>query len=185
MNKNSSILKDTKLSLNVQHLAIEDYESLIQFINHSALNSLNISDEDLFKLRVLFVVYVLIQFSCCLILLVLNNWDTIVYRARLKRTLSVDEFVRKVELEKSTSSYLRKIIRREKESTAKNEDERGKSHLNDDKNIDIDKSSYFGFRLSQPESFLRLITYDEQRDSIFVPFYSTSFTQRRVNNDKG
>lgn len=184
MNKNSSILKDTKLSLNVQHLAIEDYESLIQFINHSALNSLNISDEDLFKLRVLFVVYVLIQFSCCLILLVLNNWDTIVYRARLKRTLSVDEFVRKVELEKSTSSYLRKIIRREKESTDQ-QTRRGKSHLNDDKNIDIDKSSYFGFRLSQPESFLRLITYDEQRDSIFVPFYSTSFTQRRVNNNKG
>jgi hypothetical protein len=103
--------QEKKLAFADNHRAMNDFQELFEFILPVRENGLNLDDSDLYQLKLYLTCYCLIQFTCCLTLLILNNWHYILefydaYSVRkrdgqltrkLKKTLSVIEFLNKYE----------------------------------------------------------------------------------------
>lgn len=88
----------------VEHRALENLEELFEFFLPLADNGLNLNPTDLFDFKILLAIFFILQFTCCFLLLILNNWHYIalwscsnrkIYSKKLKNTLSVINFLNK------------------------------------------------------------------------------------------
>ncbi|CAF0811755.1 unnamed protein product [Brachionus calyciflorus] len=88
------------------HRVVNDFDDLIDFALPLVNENFNLSHEDLFYLRCFLLIYFILQFICCLLLFVLNNWHYIalwydtfkrrgIYPKKFKNTLSVMNFSNK------------------------------------------------------------------------------------------
>lgn len=130
-----------------QHGIIRDYESLLELImprrRTSATgesNPLNLSPVDLYEMRLMMIGLFVFQFTCCVLLMLLNNWHTIVdlwARRPIRRTLSVLEFERKVNAERTRLKQLyseRQAKKREKMAVEQQQHQQQQETCNDDDN---------------------------------------------------
>lgn len=93
-------------SFSAEHRALDDLEELFEFVLPLADNVLNLNSVDIFSFKILLVFFFILQFTCCFLLLVLNNWHYValwydscsnkkIYSTKLKNTLSVINFLNK------------------------------------------------------------------------------------------
>jgi hypothetical protein len=107
-----NVVQQKKQAFSDSHRVINDFEELFEFILPMRDNGLNLQQNDLSQIRFYVASYCLIQFACCLILFLFNNWHYFLRwydllnssnaaRKRsknLKNTLSVTEFLNKYQL---------------------------------------------------------------------------------------
>jgi hypothetical protein len=96
------------------HRVIDHFESLLDFDWPDF--SLNLEKN---KFRFYLLSFLIIQFLCCLILLILNNWHYLLKwfgktNSNFKRTQSVNDFIQKTTYELNKLNYLEKAIEKQK-----------------------------------------------------------------------
>lgn len=172
------------------HRVINDFDGMLEIVLPRGKEILHQTDDDSFYLRFYLTMYALLQLACCIILFLLNNWHYILIwfnkidqnrfienenGRKLKHTLSVNNFLRKLEYEKAKMSYLNELIdKHDKTSTNTIHNEVDSNLLGENELANKE----INFSLYKPESYLNLISINEQEESISVSLYRSSFKSK-------
>ena len=103
----------------LDHRAVFDLEELFNFLIPLGNPSLNLSDDDLFYFRLYALAFSLLQFSCCVLIFILNYWHYFhswYYSEKknvvtIKKTASVVNFLHENEFRKQNLVYLEEFIK--------------------------------------------------------------------------
>ena len=164
-------------SITNQYRTNEYFDTIFEFkkIILKQSNHLNLDDESLFEFRLYLFLYLLFQFFCCLLLLLLNNWiylsiwydnkinRSFITKPTIRRTLSIENFMKKTEFKKNNSLALENVSDKNK---LKNIDVNNMEEINLKNNYFIGNSDFL--KIQTKISQLNVLKGSEEKHSIFT-----------------
>ena len=164
------------------HRVLDQFEALFSFDLpiKACNNSLNLESQSLFRYRSYLLAFLVLQFLCCLILFILNNWHYLVLcydknnTTEFKRTQSVVDFIKKTEYESNKLNYLENFIKRQKFDEQNTELQKLKS-INDSNKLDLTQNNLNLNEISDSEP-------DKSSSYLYVPFFRNSRLSRTMSD---